>query len=108
VFRRAGKADAIVLLGILGAFRPADASPAGAQERQAGTPAAVAVDGQIALHALMSLGDTHLRNVANTLRMVASTDAARSAVSVPGRRAGLIRPPLCRVPTPLILPSIVR
>jgi branched-chain amino acid transport system substrate-binding protein len=55
------------------------ASVGHAQERQAGTPAAVGVDGRIALHALMSLGDTHLRNVANTLTMVASTDAARSA-----------------------------
>lgn len=55
------------------------ASVGHAQERQAVTPTAVGVDGRIALHALMSLGDTHLRNVANTLAMVAATDVARSA-----------------------------
>lgn len=50
------------------------AGHAQAQER----PAPFPVDGQVALHALMSLGDAHLQKLADILGMLATTDAARS------------------------------
>lgn len=45
-----------------------------------GRPAAptFTVDGQVALHSLMSLSDMHLQKLADVLRMVAASDAARS------------------------------
>lgn len=39
---------------------------------------AFTVDGQVALHALMSLSDAHLQKLADVSRILASTDAARS------------------------------
>lgn len=52
------------------------ATPARTQERPAST---FAVDGRVALHALMSLSDAHLRKLADVLAILASTEAARSA-----------------------------
>lgn len=41
--------------------------------------AAFTVDGRIALHSFMSLGDGHLQKMADVLTVLANTDAARSA-----------------------------
>jgi methyl-accepting chemotaxis protein len=43
-----------------------------------GSPTAFRVDGTIALHSLMSLGDAHLQKLADVLTIIATTDAARS------------------------------
>jgi methyl-accepting chemotaxis protein len=37
------------------------------------------VDGQVALHSLMALSDAHLQKLADDMRLLAATDAARSA-----------------------------
>lgn len=61
------------LAALAGSFSFA-ASLAQAQER----PAAFVVDGQVALHSLMSLSDAHLQKLADVLSMLAATDDARS------------------------------
>ena len=50
-------------------------SPVHAQERRT---AAFTVDGQVALHSLMSLSDAHLQKMADVLAILAATDAVRS------------------------------
>lgn len=54
------------------------ARPAGAQVQQAGDAPAFTVDGRVALHALMSLSDAHLQELADLYAALAATDAARS------------------------------
>jgi methyl-accepting chemotaxis protein len=52
------------------------------QERTAavnGRAPAFTVDGQVALHSLMTLGDLHLQKMADELHILATTDGARSA-----------------------------
>ncbi|HSJ26075.1 MAG TPA: hypothetical protein VK929_15460 [Longimicrobiales bacterium] len=44
-----------------------------------GPASAVAVDGHVALNSLMALSDLHLQKLADVMRMLAATDAARSA-----------------------------
>jgi hypothetical protein len=61
---------------LLGVTLGAPHSSAVAQ-RNSASP--LTVDAQVALHSLMSLGDMHLRNTANVLTLLATTDAARSA-----------------------------
>lgn len=65
------------------------------QERAAavsGPTPAVTVDGHVALHSLVALSDAHLLKLADALRMLATTDAARSAewqqISTPLTEAG--------------------
>ena len=64
------RAVALVGLGLL-------VSPSIAQSQQAPVPV-FSVDGQVALHSLMSLSDAHLKQVMDLLQLVATTDAARS------------------------------
>jgi len=57
------------------------AGPAPAREAPADPPAAdttLTVDGRIALHSLLALGDAHLQHTADVLELLASTGAARS------------------------------
>jgi hypothetical protein len=44
-----------------------------------GPTPAVTVDGHVALHSLVALSDAHLQKLADAMRMLATTDAARSA-----------------------------
>ncbi|MFP4144557.1 MAG: hypothetical protein ACOCTI_04505 [Phycisphaeraceae bacterium] len=48
-------------------------------EQNAGPPATVTVDGEVALQSLMSLADGHLQKIADTYAILAATDPVRSA-----------------------------
>jgi methyl-accepting chemotaxis protein len=74
---------------VLGAAFALGTSPARAQVRAVTTPTPSAaagsaaaptftVDGQVALHALVSLSDAHLQKLADVLGMLAASDAVRS------------------------------
>lgn len=72
--RRLARVAAIVAVLTLGAHvGRAQPTPAYAHR----PPPAFSVDGQIALHSLVSLSDGHLRKMADVLTMIARTDAAR-------------------------------
>ncbi len=72
--RRLARLAAIVTVLPLGAqVGRAQPTPAYAHR----PPPPVTVDGQIALHSLISLSDGHLRKLADELTMIAGTDAAR-------------------------------
>lgn len=65
--------------GPASAFSPVQSFAPRAADATAGdTASAFTVDGRVALHAFMSLTDAHLRNLADVLTVLASTDAARS------------------------------
>ena len=49
------------------------------EPRGQGAKAAFSVDGQVALHSFMSLGDGHLQELADVLQLLAETDDVRSA-----------------------------
>ena len=70
-----------VPVGAIGMALVWSASVVGAQGKPATghrPPPAFTVDGDIALHSLMSLSDAHLQKLADVLTMLANTDAARS------------------------------
>ncbi len=69
------------LIAVL-ALLAAAAGPVPAQGRPAVAPnagAGFSVDGQVGLHSLIALSDGHLQKMADTLTILASTEAARSA-----------------------------
>jgi hypothetical protein len=72
--RRLARVAALVAAVTLGAHvGRAQPTPAYAHR----PPPTFSVDGQIALHSLVSLSDGHLRKLADVLTMIAGTDAAR-------------------------------
>ena len=85
-----------LLLAALGGAIALPTDVAQPQER----PAAFAVDGQVALHSLMSLSDAHLLKLADVLSILAATDDARSG-AWERIRPSLARAALVNVPAVL-------